>query len=125
MEPQAKQRKRDAVGNLRALADELGVTTNRKKADLTKSDFVELHANVARHSSTPEHKGRLDAAMQLYIGTRISTRTRTSASTRTNTRISCWAPRLETGLQYNASVQLQVPMATPPGPPPPRSFLYF
>lgn len=64
----AKGRKRDAVGNLRELADELGVTVNRRKADLTKDDFMAFHDEVKTRSATPKHRARLDAAMQLYFG---------------------------------------------------------
>lgn len=68
MEPQAKQRKRDAVGNLRVLASELGLETNRRQADLTKEAFLVLHTQVAIQTMTPQHRARADAAMQLYLG---------------------------------------------------------
>jgi phage terminase small subunit len=39
----AKQRKRDAVGNLRDLAEELGVAVEvRKKPDMIEQDFLAL-----------------------------------------------------------------------------------
>jgi hypothetical protein len=66
MAPQAKQRKRDAIGNLRELADELGVPANRRQADLSKFDFVAFHSAVARKGSTPEHRARLDAAVRCW-----------------------------------------------------------
>lgn len=72
MEPQAKQRKRNAVGNLRELASELGLDTDRagvgRRSDLTRDDFTTLHTQVSAHSTSPEHKARADAAMQLYLG---------------------------------------------------------
>ena len=64
----AKQRKRDAVGNLRELATELGVAALGREGDLSKDDFIKFHSSVAAKGATPEHKERLDAAMQLYLG---------------------------------------------------------
>ena len=47
MDHQAKQRKRSAVSSLRALALELGLNTSRRRAHLSKDDFIALHAEVA------------------------------------------------------------------------------
>ena len=44
MAQSAKRRKRDAVENLRELAEELGVSgTSRSKPDMPEDDFVTLH----------------------------------------------------------------------------------
>ena len=69
MDHQAKQRKRSAVSSLRALALELGLNTSRRRADLSKDDFIALHAEVAIQRTTPEQKARASEAMQLYVGT--------------------------------------------------------
>ena len=69
MDHQAKQRKRSAVSSLRALALELGLNTSRRRADLSKDDFIALHAEVAIQCTTPEQKARASEAMQLYVGT--------------------------------------------------------
>ena len=50
----AKQRKRDAVGNLRSLADEVGADAGgRRVADLSATDFDALRGRVAERASTP------------------------------------------------------------------------
>ena len=65
----AKQRKRDAVGNLRDLAAELGVDMGgRRKADLSESDFLALHSGVLAEARTPEHHRRAAGALNLYRG---------------------------------------------------------
>ena len=53
METQAKQRKRDAIGNLRELADELGVATNRRKADLPKRVAPHLGGRLEYNAKGP------------------------------------------------------------------------
>ena len=65
----AKQRKRDAVGNLRDLAEEIGLPTEaRRKADLTETDFLEFHTRVVNHTTTPEHRQRCADALQMFKG---------------------------------------------------------
>jgi hypothetical protein len=67
----AKSRKRDAVGNLRTLAQELGVDIGggRRMSDLVEADFLALHQSVAAQTSTPEQQQRVSEAMHLYKGT--------------------------------------------------------
>ena len=59
MDHQAKQRKRSAVSSLRALALELGLNTSRRRADLSKDDFIALHAEVAIQRTTRSGAERL------------------------------------------------------------------
>lgn len=69
MEPLAKQRKRNAVGSLKGLASELGIVHGfAGSSDLTRDDFVAFQKNVLAKSTTPEHRSRADAALQLYLG---------------------------------------------------------
>ena len=68
MEP--KQRKRDAVGNLRELAQELGVTAGPSASDWKKEDFLIVHRSVeASAKGTPEHRQKATDALALYFGT--------------------------------------------------------
>ena len=55
----AKQRKRDAVGNLRDLAAELGLQVERRRPDLTKGEFDDLQKKVTSAARTPDHKRRV------------------------------------------------------------------
>ena len=55
MDPQAKQHKRTAVGSLRVLALELGLNISRRKADLTKDDFIQRRDKSS--SETGEGRG--------------------------------------------------------------------
>ena len=65
----AKQRKRDAVGNLRSLADEVGADAGgRRVADLTATDFDALRGRVAERATTPDQQQRLHAAVAMYRG---------------------------------------------------------
>ena len=75
MDQPSKQRKRDAVGNLRDLAVDIGVdVTGRRKADLAESESVALHQEVlvqARpipsHPTSPPtftHKPRLRRSLE-------------------------------------------------------------
>jgi hypothetical protein len=53
-QPSAKQRKRDAVGNLRDIADELGMSLDtRKKADLAEAEFLVMHSHIMGQAATP------------------------------------------------------------------------
>ena len=61
----AKQRKRDAVGNLRALAHELGVPSARK-SDMPESEFLALHYEVVAQAHTPQHRDRAAEALRQY-----------------------------------------------------------
>ena len=63
-----RQRKRDAVGNLRNLASELGVGHEFRKTDLTKAEFESLGQKVNAVAQTPEHKRRLKEAIETYSG---------------------------------------------------------
>ena len=68
MEP--KQRKRDAVGNLRELAQQLGVTAGPSASDWKKKDFLIVHRSVeASAQGTPEHRQKATDALALYFGT--------------------------------------------------------
>jgi len=65
----AKQRKRDAVGNLRDLAEELGMDMEaRKKPDMSEADFVELRGTVLSHAQTPQHRERAADALKQFKG---------------------------------------------------------
>ena len=69
MDQPSKQRKRDAVGNLRDLAVDIRVdVAGRRKADLAESEFVALHQEVLVQASTPEHRQRAAEALRLYRG---------------------------------------------------------
>ena len=54
----AKLRKRDAVGNLRDVAEVLGVRqlSSRNKPDSTEPEFVDLHDKVAAKAASLEHR---------------------------------------------------------------------
>ena len=61
----AKQRKRDAAGNLQCLADEVGVESGgRKVADLSATGIDALRESAAERASAPEQRQRLDAAAE-------------------------------------------------------------
>ena len=69
MTQSAKQRKRDAVGNLRELAEELGVSgTSRKKPDMPEEEFVTLHHDVVMQAHTPHQRDRATDALQCFKG---------------------------------------------------------
>ena len=70
-DPPAKQRKRDAVGNLRGLAQELGVASARK-SDMVQAEFATLHCEVLAQATTPQHRARAAEAMRLYMGSAAS-----------------------------------------------------
>ena len=54
MDQPSKQRKWDAVGNLRDLAVDIGVdVAGRRKADLAESEFVALHQEVLVQAPPP------------------------------------------------------------------------
>ena len=61
-----KQRKRNAVGDLKQLAQELGCDGKRQQ-DLPKDEFVAFHTELVSASSTPEHRRRLDSAWSSYF----------------------------------------------------------
>ena len=52
--PSAKLRKRDAVGNLRELADELGVPRIAKLQDLSEQAFFTFHGEVLAKAGAPK-----------------------------------------------------------------------
>ena len=64
----AKQRKRDAVGNLRDLAAELGLQVERRRPDLTKGEFDDLQKKVTSAARTPDHKRRVKEFVDSYMG---------------------------------------------------------
>ena len=70
MEPNAKSRKRTAVGQLKQLAEEIGVVAVRGRgaSDMNKAEFLQAHQVVAASASTPEHRSRAEHALQLYLG---------------------------------------------------------
>ena len=68
-QPLAKQRKRDAVGNLRDIADELGMSPDtRNKADLREGEFLVLHDRVLGPAATPEQRQRVADTLGMYKG---------------------------------------------------------
>ena len=57
MDQPSKQRKRDAVGNLRDLAVDIGVdVTGRRKADLVESESPALHQEVLVLARPPQRR---------------------------------------------------------------------
>ena len=62
----SKQRKRNAVGDLKAVAAELGCAT-RPTPDLTRDEFLKFSGEVAQHCQTPEQRKKLDDARNLYF----------------------------------------------------------
>jgi hypothetical protein len=70
MSQNAQTRKRNAVGQLKELASELGVPTValRGISDCSKSVFLEVHKSVEAKLSTPKHRTRSQQALQLYFG---------------------------------------------------------
>ena len=86
MEP--RQRKRDAVGNLRELAQQLGVATGPSASDWKKEEFLTVHRSVeASPQGTPEHKQKATDARALYFGTVPSAKqTRKQNTSKTNTQ---------------------------------------
>ena len=64
----ARQRKRDATGQLRELASELGVSYSARKPDLSKQDFEQLHATVMTALRTPDQRDRAAHAAALFDG---------------------------------------------------------
>ena len=61
-----KQRKRNVVGELKALAAELGCERKRQ-LDLSKDEFVSFHTALTAASRTPEHRQKLDSAWQSFF----------------------------------------------------------
>ena len=62
----AKQRKRTAVGDLKAVAAELGCAT-RPTPDFTRDEFLKFSGELAQHCQTPEQQRKLDDARNLYF----------------------------------------------------------
>ena len=62
----AKQRKRNAIGTVKNVAAELGLSSPRP-SDLAREEFLAFHATVLGQSRTPEHKKRLEEARGLYF----------------------------------------------------------
>ena len=60
----AKARKRQALSDLRDLADELGLDPSRKKADLSEADFLALYAEVQRACATSEQTKTAETALK-------------------------------------------------------------
>ena len=52
----ARQRNRDAVGNLRSIASDLGIASSTRSQDVSLSDFQALHATVMQQAGTPEQR---------------------------------------------------------------------
>ena len=63
----AKQRKRDAIGNLRELAETVGLTPARRYPDMPVTEFEALHAAVLE-KATPEQRLEAGVALQSYRG---------------------------------------------------------
>ena len=63
-----RQRKRDAVGNLRTLAEELGLQVERRRPDLSKAEFDNLQKKVVTAARTPDHKRRIKEVAETYLG---------------------------------------------------------
>ena len=61
-----KQRKRNVVGELKALAAELGCERKRQ-LDLSKDEFVSFHTALTAASRTPEHRQKFDSAWQSFV----------------------------------------------------------
>ena len=59
--PSVKLRKRDAVGNLRELADELGVQRTAKLQNLSEQAFATFHGQVLAKAETHPPRPRLCA----------------------------------------------------------------
>ena len=64
MDRTSKQRKRDATGKLRSLAEEVGLTPIRNKTDLPLAEFMALHDEVSSTACTPEQQQRVQQAAQ-------------------------------------------------------------
>ena len=64
----ARARKRDAVAEVRQLAEALGSPVPRSKTDLTVAEFAALHREVKGHCLTPEQHAALDRAWKRYKG---------------------------------------------------------
>ena len=75
----AKQRKRDAAVALRDLAETVGLTPNRKNADMKTDDFESLYAAVVAQRCTPQQKG-LEDPVQLENPVQLVDTCWTSAS---------------------------------------------
>ena len=52
----ARQRKRDAVGNLCELAQTLGVDHDRRNPEMSMPNFETLHGQVLQQARTPEQR---------------------------------------------------------------------
>ena len=63
-----KQRKRDAVGNLRDLAQQYGLTPARRQTDMSRSAFETLTREVEAKALTPEHKSSLNSIKAAFLG---------------------------------------------------------
>ena len=64
----ATTRKRQAGAALRGLAAELDIAKRGRNADLNRAEFAELCDTVLAACSTPEQRGRAEAARKLYDG---------------------------------------------------------
>ena len=65
----AKQRKRRAVTALRDVADNMGMSPDRRNSDLNMVNFRKLHNNiVGANSATPEQKRKADDALNQFLG---------------------------------------------------------
>ena len=65
----AKFRKRDAVGNLRKLAEELGMPLPTKKTDLAETEFTTFQQDILSQARTPDHRRRAADAIEMFKGT--------------------------------------------------------
>ena len=61
-----KQRKRNAVGEMKELASEVGCSPKRQ-LDLSRDEFESLHSDIAAACRTPEQRKRLESARQMYF----------------------------------------------------------
>ena len=64
----AKDRKRQAVSDLRDLAAELGVAMNRRLPDLTETAFAAAHAQVVAACLSDERRQRATAVAAAFKG---------------------------------------------------------
>ena len=64
----ARVRKRAAIADVRALADQLGSPASRRKTDLNEAEFAALQRQVKACCTSPEHHAALDRAWKQYKG---------------------------------------------------------
>ena len=72
MDGTSKQRKRDATGRLRSLAEEVGLTPARSKTDLPLAEFMALRDEVSSTACTPEQRECALQAVALYKGEAVT-----------------------------------------------------